>query len=460
MLHDTASKAAKDVSSAPNKGLYEHQATSPSELPKSPRKETVPPKDQWKISYCIFFLVGFSSLFPWHIFIKNAFFWERFSSTPFATTFGNWIARVYMATNLLAMLVLMFLPDKLKGTSSLRVSLSFLGNVAVFLAMTILPLFEWIPGVTYFYITLICAGFCGFFAGILQNSLFGMATGFPANYVQGILAGQGLAGMVSSVILMLATIIAGDKIKSSHEIAVDAAIYFGLSLFFIVIGYISFVYVQRLEFFKFYSNPPSAPKAADMSVSEESIRPNSQGGILSIFTKLPSALYPPAVFFALFITLSAFPFIFSNITSSSESNSFFFRKLFTSTGYLLFDVGDYIGKSMTAINFFYATNHTFVLASSFLRVLFIPLFMLCNFRDHPDFNAALRTFSSDFIFFALSLLFGLTNGYSCSLLFMNAPKTVPTHLREKMGTIMPFFLTVGLASGPFFAGVIGLFLTK
>ncbi|KAM0682912.1 hypothetical protein MDAP_002151 [Mitosporidium daphniae] len=457
MLHDAPAKAGQDIYRQAKSP--QDDAMSSAEQLKSAYKNTTAPKDKWKVNYYIFFFVGFSSLFSWHIFIKNSFFEERFASTIFATTFSNWIARVYMATNLLAMVFLMLLPERLKGSNSLRVSLSFLGNVAVFLAMTVLPPCEWIPDTTYFYITLVCAGLCGFFGGVLQSSLFGMASGFPSSYVQGIMAGQGLAGMVSSVILMAANILAGDSIKSPHEIAINAALYFGLSLFFIVLGYISFMYVQRLEFFKFHSTMSAAP-GADLDLSDESIQPPQQGGIFSIFTKMPSALYPPAVFFVLFITLSAFPFIFSNITSSSKSDSFFFRKLFISTGYLLFDVGDYIGKSMPAFGLFYTKSHVFILSSSLLRVVFIPLFMLCNFRDHPDFNAALRIFSSDVIYFSLALLFGLTNGYICSLLFMNAPRTVPEYLREKMGAIMPFFLTVGLALGPFFVGIISLFLKK
>lgn len=417
-----------------------------------------PPKDAWKLTYYIFFLVGFASLFPWHIFIKNSFFWERFSSTPYATTFSTWIARVYMATNLIAMISLIFLPNRYKGPSNLRVSMAFLGNVGVFLVMTFMPLCEWISGETYFYITLICAGFCGFFGGILQNSLFGLVSEFPSNYIQGVMAGQGLAGLVSSLILTIANIITGDGIKTSFEVAIDAVFYFGLSLFFIVIGFLIFLYVQRLPFYKHYSNPSLNRKEISSKSSDELLRPIQKGGISSIFTNLPSALYPLAVFFVLFITLSAFPFIFSNITSSSTSNSFFFRKLFIPMGYLLFDLGDYTGKSLPIISAFYTDNSILVLGSSFLRIAFIPLFMLCNFRDHPDFNGALRLFPSDYVFFTLAFLFGLTNGHSCSLLFMNSSKTVPDYLREKMGTIMALFLSIGLALGPFFAGVIGFFL--
>ncbi|PWA25985.1 hypothetical protein CCH79_00001825 [Gambusia affinis] len=79
-----------------------------------------------------------------------------------------------------------------------------------------------------------------------------------------------------------------------------------------------------------------------------------------------------------------------------------------------------------------------------VRVVFIPLFMLCNV--HPRKNLPVA-FAHDAWYIFFMILFSFSNGYLASLCMCFGPKKVPQHQAETAGAIMAFFLSLGLALG-------------
>lgn len=79
-----------------------------------------------------------------------------------------------------------------------------------------------------------------------------------------------------------------------------------------------------------------------------------------------------------------------------------------------------------------------------LRVIFVPLFMLCNMQ--PRYYLPV-VFSHDAWYIIFMIFFSISNGYLASLCMCFGPKKVLAHEAETAGAVMAFFLSLGLALG-------------
>ncbi|KAM4041692.1 equilibrative nucleoside transporter 1 [Anomaloglossus baeobatrachus] len=83
-----------------------------------------------------------------------------------------------------------------------------------------------------------------------------------------------------------------------------------------------------------------------------------------------------------------------------------------------------------------------------LRLVFLPLFMLCNVLPRSYLPVLL---AHDAWYICIMLLFALSNGYLASLCMCFGPKKVNVQEAETAGAIMAFFLSLGLALGAGFS---------
>ncbi|KAK8751945.1 hypothetical protein OTU49_011201 [Cherax quadricarinatus] len=79
-----------------------------------------------------------------------------------------------------------------------------------------------------------------------------------------------------------------------------------------------------------------------------------------------------------------------------------------------------------------------------LRVVFIPLFLLCN---HNPNSAIPTVFGHDAWYVVFMLLFSLSNGYCSSLCMMYGPKMVSEDKAEVASSMMAAMLGLGLLTG-------------
>jgi equilibrative nucleoside transporter 1/2/3 len=161
---------------------------------------------------------------------------------------------------------------------------------------------------------------------------------------------------------------------------------------------------------------------------------------------------------------AVFPPITTSIGPVSPS---FHPLLFTSVHFLVFNLGDLIGRYLCLVPRLLLWNPSKLLTAAALRTLFIPLFLACNIQRSSD-PASVTTLttaliSSDFLFFVILLAFGISNGYVCSMTMMAAPSVSHNpalHKRAVMygpleaerdvdvaATVASFFLVGGLAIG-------------
>uniref|UniRef100_A0A673XR53 Solute carrier family 29 member 1a n=1 Tax=Salmo trutta TaxID=8032 RepID=A0A673XR53_SALTR len=112
--------------------------------------------------------------------------------------------------------------------------------------------------------------------------------------------------------------------------------------------------------------------------------------------------------------------------------------------FLLFNVMDWAGRSLTAVCMWPGKDSIILPVMVGLRVVFVPLFMLCNVQPR---NYLPVLFAHDAWYILFMIFFSFSNGYLASLCMCFGPKKVAQHEAETAGAIMAFFLSLGLALG-------------
>lgn len=177
--------------------------------------------------------------------------------------------------------------------------------------------------------------------------------------------------------------------------------------------------------------------------------------IMSVVRKLSVFIFTVGYIFI--ITLMLFPSITALIKSIHRpsgrikvtNNRFFDDDIFVAFHFLLFNVGDCVGRMMPISSYFQIFQVNYLALLSALRTVFIPLFLVCNVVVSEQRRLPVLI-DSDFGYLVLVWIFAVTNGWICSLAMMAAPqlKTIQTSKEKSMvGSVMSFSLVVGLAIG-------------
>ncbi|KAG8988046.1 hypothetical protein FRB90_002997, partial [Tulasnella sp. 427] len=178
-----------------------------------------------------------------------------------------------------------------------------------------------------------------------------------------------------------------------------------------------------------------------------------------------NVLYNIAVGYVFIVTLAIFPPITASVRSTHPvppANhgrfSIYSPILFTSLHFLVFNIGDYIGRALCSNPRFVVSSGRRLLSMSLLRTIFIPLFLACNVQrpSATPSSTSPPLINSDFLFFFILLAFGITNGLVGTTCMIAASS--PIHNRrlkkeqvEIAATSAQFSLVGGLAVGSVFS---------
>jgi equilibrative nucleoside transporter 1/2/3 len=173
--------------------------------------------------------------------------------------------------------------------------------------------------------------------------------------------------------------------------------------------------------------------------------------ILAVARKV--SVYALSVFLVLFGTLACFPAVTvlvvpTDIASGSDWTTKYFIPV---ACFLLFNIGDYVGRTLAEFLRWPAPGRFgmwFMLLLSAVRLVFIPLFMLCN--AIPEQRAHLPILiESDYAYMVLMVLFSVSNGYICSVGMMSAPQICKPEEQQSSTNVMLAALGFGLLTGAF-----------
>ncbi|XP_073690931.1 equilibrative nucleoside transporter 1a [Garra rufa] len=424
------------------------------------------PQDRYYAVWIIFFILGLGTLLPWNFFMTaTMYFTDRLKDVEHNQTangtvviegdnrnvleskFNNVMTLCAMVPLLIFTCLNSFIHQRIPQKLRISGSLSVIFVVFLITAVLVKVEMEPMPFFAFTMIKIICINS---FGAILQGSLFGLAGMLPASYTTPIMSGQGLAGTFAAVSMICA-------LASGSEIQDSAFGYFITACVVILLAIVSYLALPKMEFFQYYSESNGSRSSADeenkMDLLKEgqaekrpvlSLTDEESGPTVSVFGIFKQIwVMALSVCFVFTITIGVFPAVTVEVkTTVADEN--WNRYFIPVSCFLLFNMMDWAGRSLTAVCMWPGKDSIWLPILVIARVVFVPLFMLCNVV--PRYNLPV-VFAHDAWYIIFMILFSFSNGYLASLCMCFGPKKVSQHEAETAGAIMAFFLSLGLAVG-------------
>ncbi|XP_067141927.1 equilibrative nucleoside transporter 1 [Centruroides vittatus] len=408
------------------------------------------PRDRHYFVFFTFFLLGICSLLPWNFFITANDYWMyKFrnvsSNTSYDPNHKNFLQTAFTSylaiANNVPFIVILFLnpffcykiPEKIRNGGSL------VGTSLVFCAITTfikIPTDAW--QTTFFAVTMFLVCLISVTSGVFQGGVAALAAIFPAKYMYAVMTGQAVAGIISSLSEILSLLNDGRPTDSALG-------YFMCAILIIVCAKACYFIMHKTAFFRYhiikvesFSEKPGIPKLATVNIKL----------IISVFKKVWIECVTSMLVY--WVTLSVFPAVCvlvlsKNYKSGDPWDQIYFLPVCC---FLLFNISDFVGR--TICKWISVSSRWLLLSLSIIRIVYIPLFMMCNTRP----RSILPVVFGDVEYILLIVTLGITNGSVCTLAMIAGPKRVASNSKEIAGFILVAFLGAGLTLGSVFSYVI------
>uniref|UniRef100_A0A8C5PGM5 Solute carrier family 29 member 1 (Augustine blood group) n=1 Tax=Leptobrachium leishanense TaxID=445787 RepID=A0A8C5PGM5_9ANUR len=447
---------------------------------------TKPPKDRYNAVWLIFFMLGLGTLLPWNFFMTATMYftsrlaedgvlatvWEEDArhgmppaftdadnnpgTSPSITLSGPTVTsmpeeqydnvssvmipqQTYLQSKfnnvmtlcaMLPLLAFTCLNSVLhsKIPQNIRIAGSLVAIFLVFLLTAIFVKISFSP-VTFFTLTMLKIVFINSFGALLQGSLFGMSALFPASYTAPIMSGQGLAGTFAAF-SMICALASGSALEDS------AFGYFITACVVILLALLAYLTLNKLEFYQFYTSEnlanaagPQLEMKKDLLTKDDNTAEAGDKGskppkpsILSILKKMWVMALSVCLVFT--VTIGIFPSVTADVKSTIAGDSTWSIYFIPVSCFLLFNAFDWAGRSLTAVCLWPGKDSKLLPVMVAARLLFLPLFMLCNVSPRTYLPVY---FAHDAWYICFMVIFALSNGYLASLCMCFGPKCPKSH---------------------------------
>jgi equilibrative nucleoside transporter 1/2/3 len=382
------------------------------------------------------------------------YFQKRFRSDDWILAhFQSSIISVSTVTNLISMLVLANLQSK--ASYQKRIAGALVINIVVFglLALSTTYFRDVSAGVYLWFILTMVFG-TALATGLIQNGAFAFAAGFGRpEYIQAIMAGQGVAGVLTPIAQIVSVLavpppepsegiprdtMPPPPIPPPHQSSTAAFVYFLTAAAVCISALLAFIpLVQRHNRLM-----ESCMMESITSIEEAERAQRKVVGLWTLYKKLHWLAAAVALCFA--VTMF-YPIFTAQIVSNmppDEAPRLFQPTSFIPLAFLFWNTGDLLGRLSTLLPFSLKHRPALLFAVAVGRLGFLPLYLLCNVRGRGAIVP-----SDVFYLFVVQMGFGLTNGWLGSSCMMAAPEWVEDGEREATGGFMGLNLVAGLTVG-------------
>lgn len=366
----------------------------------------------------------------------------------------EWISGHFQAAELsvstLANLGFVLVLAKLQAKASYpgRIITALIINFAVFSLLTLFTrILVGISARSYFGFLVVMVLAASFATGLCQNAVFAYASGFGRQeYTQAIMTGQGVAGVLPCLAQIVSVLsVPAEKTVdgAAPESSTSAFAYFLTAT--VISAFTLFAFVSLLSR---YDRRRTVKHTTEDIPSEGSVQARRKTvSLLVLFRKL---FWLAATVFVCFAVTMVFPVFTQQIMSVRRLGTaprIFQPASFVPLAFLFWNTGDLVGRLMTAVPQMSLTSHLRVLfLLSILRIVFIPLYLLCNIN-----NSGAVVESDTFYLVVVQFLFGVSNGFIGSSCMVGAASWVGVEEREAAGGFMGLMLVAGLSVGSLFS---------
>ena len=374
------------------------------------------------------------------------YFQRRFESNDnLLRNFQPAILSVSTFGNLGFMIVLTKLQENANYPKRITVALALNAVVFTLLALST-KLFTWVSASVYFAFLMVLVLVASLATGMCQNGIFAYVSGFGREeYTQGIMAGQGIAGVLPALTQIIAVLSVPKKQTtdgSPSESSTSAFAYFLTATIVSSVTLVAFFYLlsrasskQRMKVTDRHED--------DLAASTHSLRKSVP--LLRLFNKLFWLAGGVSFTFAVTMFYPVFTGQIVSVRDPATSPRLFQPATFIPLSFFFWNLGDLIGRTGPALPALRLTHRPrLIFFLSVARLFFIPMYYLCNIGGRGA-----RVNSDFFYLFVVQLLFGVTNGYLGSSCMMGFAEWVETDELEAAGGFMSLALVGGLAAGSF-----------
>ncbi|EGT53691.1 hypothetical protein CAEBREN_25466 [Caenorhabditis brenneri] len=269
--------------------------------------------------------------------------------------------------------------------------------------------------------------------GLYQNSFFGLAADFPAQYSNAVVIGTNICGTFTSVLASVATL------AFSNQPQTVALIYFSISLAILIVCLASWWFCKKQDFYNYHVSKGNEARAAQAQSSFDYRQ------YLETFKHC--WLQCVCVFLVYFVSLSVFPTVlveFEPTDKNGKWNSVFGKNIYSGiTTFLNFNLMAAVGN--LCATFVTVPGPRLLIVPCLIRLVFIPFFMFG--KCLPDTRSMPVLYSNEWIFFFGNTIMAFTSGYFSSLGMMYAPRVCPPEYSKLAGQVSALSLVLGITAG-------------
>ncbi|XP_076865287.1 equilibrative nucleoside transporter 4 isoform X2 [Brachyhypopomus gauderio] len=438
-----------------------------------PAFEAPVPDDRYHGIYFAMLLAGVGFLLPYNSFITDVdYLHHKFEGTSIVFD----MSLTYILVALVAVVLNNVVVEMLSLHTRITVGYLFALGPLVFVGVFDVWLERFTTAQAY-VLNLISVGIVAFGCTVQQSSFYGYMGMLPKRYTQGVMTGESTAGVIISLSRILTKLLISDERKNT-------IIFFLISIAMEMMCFILHLLVRRTHFVRYYTGlarrglahakdrthhgnqyqvhhdviaeegngavaaSPAEDGATEVVYAGSSTYVRFDVPKLKIKRSWPGIkdmilhryvvsrviwTYMLSIAVTYFITLCLFPGLESEIRNPALGEWLPILIM------AIFNMSDFVGKILAALP--YEWNGVRLLLCSCLRVVFIPLFVLCVYPaptptlTHPAWPCV------------FSLLMGISNGYFGSVPMIQAAGRVPPEQRELAGNTMTVSYMTGLMLG-------------
>ncbi|XP_072225436.1 equilibrative nucleoside transporter 4 isoform X2 [Leuresthes tenuis] len=436
-----------------------------------PDSEEPIPDDRYHGIYFAMLLAGVGFLLPYNSFITDVdYLHHKFKGTSIVFD----MSLTYILVALLAVILNNVLVERLSMHTRITVGYILALGPLVFVSVFDVWLEKFTTKQAYIF-NLVSVGVVAFGCTVQQSSFYGYMGMLPKRYTQGVMTGESTAGVIISLSRIFTKLLITDEKKNT-------LIFFLVSISMEMLCFLLHLVVRRSRFVSYYTShaqgkgPPKCHDPRDNgtgyrvhhdvtaeegnsgaapSSTEEGLE-DFVGGTYVRFDAPKAKIrrswpgvrdmilhryvvsrviwaYMLSIAVTYSITLCLFPGLESEIRNVTLGE--WLPILIMAT----FNMSDFVGKILAALPYDWSGGR--LLLFSCLRVVFIPLFVMCVY---PASSPTLSHPAWPCLF---SLLMGVTNGYFGSVPMIQAAGKVPPEQRELAGNTMTVSYMTGLMVG-------------
>ncbi|KAJ1721473.1 hypothetical protein LPJ53_004008 [Coemansia erecta] len=400
-----------------------------------------------RITYFLFLGMGLATLLPWNLFISaSEFYHYQFAGSAHQATYQNSFSVAYMVTNFVSTLYAM--ATVTRADPNKRILGGLIANTVAYVVGMAMPVMREYRGDVSFYIVTLQLIATAVSSGMLTNSLFALVAHFTSSHVEGVFSGQAVAGLIATVAQLVTAYTVSPPTVAIGAGEADEGLISRTIAYFVFATVVNltltlgFLYVRRDPYYQqqsrlaypLGSQSGGAVDEAELLISSAAMTSPLFSGIdafRTTFKQISGYTYVIVLDFA--ITLSVYPSVTALVTSTSGF------KLLTEWHFFIYNIGDFLGRRVAPS--IPVSRVSSLMSIALARVLLIPAFFVC----HLGFSAWYNWIDSDYVFLALVVMLGLTNGYLSTRAAIIAPglSSHPTIA----GSIVAISIGTGLAMG-------------